>query len=56
MKLPRDLGGEELVRHLCRSWNYERVHRSAVMSFCKQKYPVTTGSLSPGTRHCGSGL
>jgi predicted RNA binding protein YcfA (HicA-like mRNA interferase family) len=27
MKLPRDLSGEELVRHLCRGWEYERVHQ-----------------------------
>jgi predicted RNA binding protein YcfA (HicA-like mRNA interferase family) len=27
MKLPRDLGGEELVRHLCRQWGYQKVHQ-----------------------------
>jgi predicted RNA binding protein YcfA (HicA-like mRNA interferase family) len=27
MKLPRDLSGEELVRHLCRKWDYVRVHQ-----------------------------
>lgn len=27
MKLPRDLSGEELIRHLCRRWEYERVHQ-----------------------------
>ncbi len=27
MKLPRDLSGEELVRHLCKLWGYERVHQ-----------------------------
>lgn len=27
MKLPRDLSGEELIRHLCKRWDYERVHQ-----------------------------
>lgn len=27
MKLPRDLSGEELIRHLCKRWEYERLHQ-----------------------------
>lgn len=27
MKLPRDLSGDELVKHLCKHWNYERIHQ-----------------------------
>jgi predicted RNA binding protein YcfA (HicA-like mRNA interferase family) len=27
MKLPRDLSGEELIKHLCKHWGYERVHQ-----------------------------
>ncbi len=27
MKLPRDLSGESLIRHLCRYWQYEKVHQ-----------------------------
>lgn len=27
MKLPRDLSGEELVRHLCKYWGYQRIHQ-----------------------------
>jgi len=27
MRLPRDLAGERLVRHLCRRWGYRVVHR-----------------------------
>lgn len=27
MKLPRDLGGETLARHLTKRWRYERVHQ-----------------------------
>ena len=28
MKLPRDLSGEELARHLSKCWEYERIHQS----------------------------
>ena len=27
MKLPRDLSGEELIKHLCKRWEYQRVHQ-----------------------------
>ena len=27
MKLPRDLSGEDLIRHLCKRWGYQRVHQ-----------------------------
>jgi predicted RNA binding protein YcfA (HicA-like mRNA interferase family) len=27
MKLPRDLSGESLVRHLCKRWDYQQVHQ-----------------------------
>ena len=27
MKLPRDLSGEDLIKHLCKRWIYERVHQ-----------------------------
>ena len=27
MKLPRDLSGEDLIRHLCRRWDYKRIHQ-----------------------------
>jgi len=27
MKLPRDLDGEALVKHLCRAWGYRVVHQ-----------------------------
>lgn len=27
MKLPRDLSGDELILHLRRHWDYERVHQ-----------------------------
>jgi predicted RNA binding protein YcfA (HicA-like mRNA interferase family) len=27
MKLPRDLSGARLIKHLCKSWDYEIVHR-----------------------------
>ncbi len=27
MKIPRDLSGEDLVKHLCRKWEYRVVHQ-----------------------------
>ena len=27
MKLPRDLGGEGLIKHLCKFWGYEKIHQ-----------------------------
>jgi len=27
MKLPRDLSGEDLIKHLCKRWDYVRVHQ-----------------------------
>ena len=27
MKLPRDLSGQDLIKHLCKHWAYERVHQ-----------------------------
>jgi predicted RNA binding protein YcfA (HicA-like mRNA interferase family) len=27
MKLPRDLAGENLIRHLCSPWGYRQVHQ-----------------------------
>jgi predicted RNA binding protein YcfA (HicA-like mRNA interferase family) len=27
MKLPRDLSGEDLVRHLCKYWGYQKIHQ-----------------------------
>lgn len=27
MKIPRDLSGRELIKVLCRKWDYEKVHQ-----------------------------
>jgi predicted RNA binding protein YcfA (HicA-like mRNA interferase family) len=27
MKLPRDLSGNDLVKHLCKQWSYEQIHQ-----------------------------
>jgi predicted RNA binding protein YcfA (HicA-like mRNA interferase family) len=27
MKLPRDLSGEDLIKHLCKHWQYARIHQ-----------------------------
>lgn len=27
MRLPRDLSGEDLVKHLCKCWGYQKIHQ-----------------------------
>jgi predicted RNA binding protein YcfA (HicA-like mRNA interferase family) len=27
MRLPRDLSGEALVKHLCKRWEYQKIHQ-----------------------------
>ena len=27
MKLPRDLSGEDLIKHFCKHWQYARIHQ-----------------------------
>jgi predicted RNA binding protein YcfA (HicA-like mRNA interferase family) len=27
MRLPRDLSGNELIRHLCKHWNCQKIHQ-----------------------------
>jgi predicted RNA binding protein YcfA (HicA-like mRNA interferase family) len=27
MKLPRDLSGEDLLKHLCKDWGYQQIHQ-----------------------------
>jgi len=35
MKLPRDLSGQSLVKHLSKHWDTSRFTRSAATLFCK---------------------
>lgn len=52
MKLPRDLSGEELVKHLCRRWEYGRCIRSAATSFLKPVPLLISALLFPNIVLC----
>jgi len=45
MKLPRDLSGEDLIRHLSKHWGYQRVHQvgSHVILQTEQPMPHRVG-------------
>jgi predicted RNA binding protein YcfA (HicA-like mRNA interferase family) len=40
MKLPRNLSGEELIRHLCKRWEYLRVHQVGSHVILQTKEPT----------------
>jgi predicted RNA binding protein YcfA (HicA-like mRNA interferase family) len=40
MKLPRDLSGEELVKHLSKHWGYQRVHQVGSHVILQTQVPV----------------
>jgi predicted RNA binding protein YcfA (HicA-like mRNA interferase family) len=40
MKLPRDLSGAELVKILCRRWDYRRVHQVGSHVILETELPV----------------
>ena len=50
MKLPRDLSGEELVRHLCRRWGYARVHQVGSQMIPQSEAPSMGGWLEGWAR------
>ena len=39
MKLPRDLSGEQLVKHLVKEWQYARVHQVGSHIILETKTP-----------------
>jgi predicted RNA binding protein YcfA (HicA-like mRNA interferase family) len=39
MKLPRDLNGEDLARHLIRSWGYTKVHQVGSHIILQTEHP-----------------
>jgi predicted RNA binding protein YcfA (HicA-like mRNA interferase family) len=41
MKLPRDLSGEDLVKHLCKHWDYERVHQVGSHVILQTHHPTS---------------
>jgi len=40
MKLPRDLSGEALIRHLCKRWEYQRVHQVGSHAILQNQEPT----------------
>lgn len=40
MKLPRDLSGEALVRHLCKRWDYLKVHQVGSHIILQTQQPI----------------
>jgi predicted RNA binding protein YcfA (HicA-like mRNA interferase family) len=40
MKLPRDLSGEELVRHLSKRWDYLKIHQVGSHIILQTQHPV----------------
>lgn len=40
MKLPRDLSGEDLVQHLCKHWDYLKVHQVGSHIILQTQQPI----------------
>jgi predicted RNA binding protein YcfA (HicA-like mRNA interferase family) len=40
MKLPRDLSGEDLVKHLCKQWEYQKIHQVGSHIILQTQHPV----------------
>jgi predicted RNA binding protein YcfA (HicA-like mRNA interferase family) len=40
MKLPRDPSGEELVKHLCKRWEYLKVHHVGSHIILQTQHPA----------------
>ena len=40
MKLPRDLSGESLVKHLSKRWGYQRVHQVGSHIILETQHPT----------------
>jgi predicted RNA binding protein YcfA (HicA-like mRNA interferase family) len=41
MKLPRDLSGEDLVKHLCKRWDYLRIHQAGSHIILQTQTPTS---------------
>ncbi len=50
MKLPRNLHGEELARHLCRHWGYTKVHQVGSHIILQTEHPVSHRIAIPAHR------
>jgi len=40
MKLPRDLSGEDLVKHLCKHWEYQKIHQVGSHIILQTQHPT----------------
>ena len=49
MKLPRDLSGAELIKHLCKRHGYQQVNQEGNHVILKRMIPGTTASPYPIT-------
>jgi len=45
VKLPRDLSGTRLARHLCRAWGYALVHQVGTLNGILQAVAVHKGTF-----------
>lgn len=41
MKLPRNLRGEDLVKHLCKHWEYTKVHQAGSHIILQTEQPIS---------------
>lgn len=41
MKLPRDLSGSDLADHLCRNWDYVKVHQVGSHMILQTQTPIS---------------
>jgi predicted RNA binding protein YcfA (HicA-like mRNA interferase family) len=40
MKLPRNLSGEKLVKHLCKRWEYQKIHQVGSHIILQTEHPT----------------
>jgi len=40
MKLPRDLSGDDLVKHLCKRWEYAKIHQVGSHVILQTEHPT----------------
>ncbi len=55
MKLPRDLSGEDLIKHLCKYWHYARIHQVGSHVILQTSSQGPTVLLSRHTHLCELG-
>jgi predicted RNA binding protein YcfA (HicA-like mRNA interferase family) len=50
MKLPRNLDGEDLAQHLCKHWEYAKVHQVGSHIILQTQQPVSHRIAIPAHR------